>query len=255
MGLSLRRGTVAALWLAGAALGLFALSAPARAAHPNALWRVVHDACVPDRRLTHLSFPCVEVDLKRGYAVVPDPRAARHLLLVPTRHLVGIESDALLEPTAPNYWDMAWGARRHLFARTGALPREDVGLAVNSVYGRSQEQLHIHLDCITRSARDALATLAPKLGAGWTPLKLDGHEWRALALPGEGLGDRDPFKLLADGVPGAREHMERQTLVLVGAMLAGATPGFVLLVRTADPDVGDMGHGEALLDKTCAVAG
>lgn len=230
------------------------LPPPAQAAHPHALWHVVHDLCVPDRRLTGLSAPCLEVDLKRGYAVLADPRADRRLVLVPLRRLAGVESRELLEPDAPNWWDLAWAARRHLEARTGPLPRQDVGLAVNSIFSRSQDQLHIHIDCLAPAVRDALVQAQPRLGPDWRPLTLGSHVWRARLLEGETPGANDPFRMAADALPEAAAHRERLTLVLAGAELAEGRPGFVVLAREADPDAGDGGHGEGLLDRRCALA-
>jgi CDP-diacylglycerol diphosphatase len=143
-----------ALMTAGAASGIRALEVraarPIELTHPHALWRVVHDLCVPDRRLLSLSAPCMKVSLAQGWAVVKDVRNPTHLLLVPTRRIIGIESPFLTTPDAPNYWAFAWNARP-LFERLlgRPAPREDIGLVVNSRFGRTQDQLHIHMDLQT----------------------------------------------------------------------------------------------------------
>jgi CDP-diacylglycerol pyrophosphatase len=91
----------------------------------------------------------------------------------------------------------------------------------------------------------------------WTPLDapLAGHRYRAMRVMGERLGQADPFKLLADGVPGAREDMGRHTLVVTGATFADGEPGFIILDDRADLAAGDEGSGESLQDHACAVAG
>src|SRR3984893_12466159 len=56
---------------------------------------------------------------------------------------------ALLRENAPNYWEAAWDARRYV--EEGArrqLPRDKIGMAINSAASRSQEPLHIHVACI-----------------------------------------------------------------------------------------------------------
>lgn len=250
-----RLAAFAALGLA--ALGL-AVVAPARAANPNALWRVVHDLCVTDMKATGLPAPCAKVDLAAGYVVLKDMRGATQYLVIPTARVAGIESPAVLAPDAPNYWQDAWDARRLIEKRVGhAVPREDVALAVNSVYGRSQNQLHIHIDCVKPQVKAVLAERLAAIGPDWTPLspRLLGHRYRVRWLEGEDLGANDPFKLLAQGVPSAAADMAGETLVVIGARRSDGAPGFVLLSRHAVPAVGDGAAGEELMDHGCAVLG
>ncbi len=47
-----------------------------------------------------------------------------------------------------------------------------------------------------------------------------GHPYEAMWIAGEHLGDNNPFKLLADGVPGARQNMGDYTLIVIGLNLA-----------------------------------
>jgi CDP-diacylglycerol pyrophosphatase len=223
--------------------------------NPDALWRVVHDLCVTDRMLTGLSAPCLAVDRKRGFAVVPDPNTRSQVLLVPTARVAGIESEALLTPGSPNYWAYAWEARVYVARRARRpMPRDTVGMAVNSVFGRTQRQLHIHVDCVRRSVRDALAAHQAIITHAWSlfPYIVVNHRYEVMRLDGEDLGSRDPFKLLANSDPAARADMGAQTLVVVGATFDGA-PGFVVLAghggRTENPE----GAGEDLLDHGCAV--
>jgi CDP-diacylglycerol pyrophosphatase len=82
---------------------------------------------------------------------------------------------------------------------------------------------------------------------------LAGHYYRALRIMGPTLGGDDPFKLLAQGVPGARAAMGSYTLVVVG-MEFGGQPGFVVLEDQADVARGDVGSGEELQDHACALA-
>src|SRR5690349_5891005 len=80
------------------------LLAPSAAAdHPHALWHVVHGLCLTDQRIIGDPVPCLEVDVRKGYAVAPDPGHRTQVLLVPTARLPGIESPRLLEPGKVNY--------------------------------------------------------------------------------------------------------------------------------------------------------
>jgi CDP-diacylglycerol pyrophosphatase len=232
--------------------GLFVSIAawPSRAAGPNALWHIVHDLCVPDMQAKSLPAPCTAVDLTQGYAVLKDLRGATQLLLIPTDRVSGIEDPKLLAASSPNYWQAAWSARGLFEQRVGRpVPRDAIALAVNSLYGRSQNQLHIHIDCVRADVRQALRRLRPP-DSRWSSFNaaLAGHRYRVMRLDGDDLAGRDPFKLLADGDPQARADMRRETLAVIG----GAS-GFFLLSDRADWTRHDDAHGEVLMDHECRV--
>jgi CDP-diacylglycerol pyrophosphatase len=231
-------------------------SSPVRAADPNALWRIVHDLCVTDMKLRRHPAPCAAVNLSGGYAVLKDIRGATQLLLIPTDRVAGIESPELLAPGSPNYWQAAWAARPIFEKRAGTpVLRADIGLAINSIYGRSQNQLHIHIDCARVDVQSALRKNAHRIGRNWSDLAVDlaGRRYRAMRLDGADLGERDPFKLLAKGDPAARADMGLETLVVIATGSDDREPGFVLLSHRADLARGDRAAGEDLLDHGCAV--
>jgi CDP-diacylglycerol pyrophosphatase len=248
--MSARRGSLLA------ALGLAALlpAIAARAANPDALWQIVHGQCAPNMAARHTPTPCDSVDLTGGFAVLKDIHGATQLLLIPTDRMGGIEAPQLLAPGARNYWQDAWAARPLFERRAGPTPREDIALAINSQYGRSQNQLHIHIDCVRPDVRQILTAQQRLIGQGWSLLNVDlaGHRYRVRRVEGADLGSTDPFRLLAQD-PQARADMGRETLVVIGAVFQGGRPGFVLLSDRADPALGDIGHGEDLLDPTCRV--
>ena len=241
-----------------AALLLFALAfAAARAdADPMALWRIVHDQCVPNQIDRHDPSPCALVDLAGGYVVLKDRVGATQFLVLPTARITGIESAALLSPRVPDYMQDAWIARRFVQARApGQLTRADLSLAVNSIDGRSQNQLHIHVDCLRKDVRDALAHHRAAIGNKWQPfpVTLAGHNYIARRLVLPDLENVNPFRTLADEVPEARANMGAYTLVVAGATFGGK-PGFIVLADHADLTRGDIAHGESLQDHACAVA-
>ena len=202
--------------------------------------------------------PCMKVDLPGGYAVLKDIRGETELLLIPTQRVSGIEDPQILAANAPNYWQDAWDAKGLFESRARRpVPREDLGLAINSVYGRSQNQLHIHVDCIRQDVRDALSANQTKIGLRWStlPVTLAGHRYRAMRIAGAEIAPRDPFELLAKGDPKARADMGRETLAVFGARFARGQPGFILLSDRADALDVDIGASEQLLDHGCAVLG
>jgi CDP-diacylglycerol pyrophosphatase len=249
-------------WL-GATAGLFVAlftHAIAAKADPNALWNIVHGQCVPNEQQHGDPKPCALVDLKRGvaggYAVLKDIKGATQFLLISTRRITGIESSALLAPHAANYFADAW-QKRHLVEKAlgHAMPRDTLSLAINSELSRSQNQLHIHIDCVRADVRDALNDEAAKIGWSWAQLNiwLFGHHYSAMRVAGTTLARKNPFKLLAHGVPGAAADMGHYTLVVVGMTFADHRPGFVVLADRADPAHGDNAGGEELQDHACAL--
>lgn len=233
---------------------LLANVATAARADPSALWHIVHGRCVPDEQAHHDPAPCTVVDLAGGYAVLKDLVGKTQFLLIPTARVGGIEDKAILAPHAPNYFADAWSARRYVEQRAGRdLPRDGIALAINSVYGRTQNQLHIHVDCIRPDVRAALAQNLAAIGPQWKafPVPLAGHRYRAMRLVQPELDGTNPFRLLAAVVP--QPQMGRHTLVLTGATF-GDKPGFILLDDRADVAVGDYGAGESLQDHSCALA-
>jgi CDP-diacylglycerol pyrophosphatase len=245
-------------WFAALAACLIALAlaSPAVADDPDALWNIVSGQCIPSQQAKHDPSPCLAVDLAGGYAVLKDQSGSTQVLVIPTTRVAGIESPLLLGDATPNYWVAAWDARHDVeqFAHR-EIPREDLALAVNSAVARSQDQLHIHVDCIRPDVRDALNTVVARIGPKWAPLdvSLAGHRYRAMRIAGEDLGGQDPFKLLADGDAMARGDMGFETLVVAGAVFEDGSPGFIVLSDRADPSTHDPAAGESLLDHGCQV--
>jgi CDP-diacylglycerol pyrophosphatase len=253
-----------ALALCAAVLAGFAIlmAAPAGAdrVDPNALWQIVHYLCVPDQQQNGNPAPCARVALRqgveRGYVVLKDIRGKTQYLLLPTARVVGIESPAILAPGAPNYFADAWRARSFVAAAAHrALPREDIALAINSITGRTQNQLHIHIDCIRADVREALRRAAATIGPRWATLDvpLAQHRYRALRLAQPELDAVNPFVSLADDLRPRHEDMGAETLVVAGMNWDGK-PGFVFLAHRADLAAGDIASGEELQDHDCAVA-
>ncbi len=136
------------------------------------------------------------------------------------------------------------------------LPREALSLAINSPYGRTQDELHIHIDCVRRDVRDALAAHRDAIKAAWDtfPAPLAGQPWRALRIDGDNLGPINPFQLLARSDPDAAADMGKHTLVVVGMTWPGDSAGFAMLDGKVDLVGGNHGSGEDLQDHDCALA-
>jgi CDP-diacylglycerol pyrophosphatase len=247
-----------------AAIGLLAAHPVAArepgAANPDLLWKMIHELCVPNALQGRPPEPCVKVDLhdgpERGYALLKDAVGPVQYLLIPTARVPGIETAFLWTPEAPNYFAPAWRARSYveeLLHRQ--LPRDGISLAVNSAVSRSQNQLHIHIDCTRETVREAIARRLRDLGDGWAPFPelLAGHRYRAMRIMSGELDGADPFKLLARSLPDPKAMMGHHALVVVGADFADGQPGFVLLDGQVDLAIGNVAHGTELQDHSCGL--
>ena len=226
----------------------------------DALWQIVIGMCVPNQMQNHDPRPCAEVNLQEGsahgFAILKDLRGETQFLLVPTVRISGIENPAVLAPDATNYFDRAWEARSYVFgALHRTLPPDDTSLAVNSASSRSQDSLHIHIDCVRTDVYEDLHSGQETFGEQWRPLQhpLLGHPYKARWVAGEHLGGNNPFKLLAQGVPGAEQHMGDYTLVLIGLTRPDGTKGFILLEDQVDKAAHDLASGEELQDHACRI--
>jgi CDP-diacylglycerol pyrophosphatase len=241
-----------------ACAALAALPATGRAADADALKRIVEGMCVPAMTTIGHPLPCRKVDLSRRYAVLKDINGRTQYLLIPTDPVAGIEAPSLLSDGARNYWQDAWEARMFVEEAAGRpIARDLIGLAINSAKGRSQNQLHIHVDCVRRDVVATLRRYQSAIGPDWRPLpfRLRGHRYLATRVEGANLGGVDPFRLLADKVPRARAAMGDQTLVVIGATFKNGKPGFYVLDDYVGASLGDFASGEELLDHACAVLG
>jgi CDP-diacylglycerol pyrophosphatase len=245
---------VTALVLVGAVTGSIA----DHTRKSDALWRIVHEACVPNQEKQGDPAPCTLVNLKQGYALLKDKVGKTQYLLVPTARISGIESASLLAGDTPNYWKAAWDSRAQVSQRLGrTLPRDAIGMAVNSAFGRSQNQLHIHIDCVASDVRAQLRAHLSAIGPRWAslPFHLDGHPYRARRVDSASLQGVNPFVLLAQDAQQSTVHdMKRRTLAVVGVVFEDGSDGFILLTDTADVLHGDLAHGEELLDHACTAA-
>ena len=226
----------------------------------DALWQIVNTMCVPEQTQNHDPKPCAQVELQegsaRGFAILKDVRGETQFLLIPTARISGIESPLVLAADAVNYFAEAWEARSFVNqALHRTLPPDDISLAINSFESRSQDQLHIHIDCVRSDVLDALHGNEEAIGNQWAPFPhaFFGHHYMAMWVPGEHLGSNNPFRLLAEKLPGARQDMGDRTLVVVGLTRADGTKGFVLLEDQVNKESHDMASGEELQDHACRV--
>jgi CDP-diacylglycerol pyrophosphatase len=221
-------------------------------ADPNALWDIVHLSCEPAARDAGKTGLCASVDLPQRYALLKDRNGVAQHLLIPTDRVTGIESPLVLGADAPNYWSDAWTARSYVEASLKRpLADNQIGLEINSKYRRSQEQLHIHIDCMRTDVTAALERHRDDPLGQWSWDTIDGNRYRIMRVAGPAF-DVDPFDIVARDRAGPDE-MAKQTILVTGAGPAAESNGWLILNSGTDVDNGS-GSAEPLLDHACAVA-
>jgi CDP-diacylglycerol pyrophosphatase len=216
--------------------------------------QIVQDECVKNWKEHHHPDPCERVFLAgstsgdSGYAVLADRAGGAHYLLIPTQTMRGVDSAELLDPDAPNYFAEAWHARDLINGFVGHdVPRTAIGLVVNTASTRTQDQFHIHIECLRQDVVASLRAAGEHVTDTWSPLNIAGSTYQALRITDQDLNGSNLFELLAGLSPNARHHMGDYTLVVAGVQLRTG-PGFIVLTGTGPT-------GEILLDSTCSAAG
>ncbi len=242
--------------LACVLVGAYFLATPAFADR-LVLWRIVHEQCAPHAEAgQHPPKPCDEVELAGegagGMAFLKDLNGVAQMLAIPTARVTGIEDPKVLAPDAADYFAAAWRARRDLDAHLGrGTARDDVAITVNSEFSRSQDQLHLHVDCLDPKVGAAIEVYKPAIDSEWRPMTiaLNGRKYWARRIDSDDLVGVSPFRLLSEGIAGAKERMGLWTLAAVPADFDGK-PSFILLADHAELTEG--GHAEDIQDHTCA---
>ncbi len=179
-------------------------------------------------------------------------------LAIPTLRISGVESGELKGPNAPELFAAAWQAREFVFERLGKpLPRDGIGLAINSAGRRSQDQAHIHIDCLRPEVRVIFSERSPEIRADWSGdfIVIDRTPYKARRIDGVDLTGVNPFDLVAEWLSSRGEELGHATIVVIGSGSDESNPGFILLVSLEDQGHREYGHGEDLLDHSCRMAG
>jgi len=221
---------------------------------PNALWNIISQQCVPNQQHNNNPSPCQKVDLTKRYVLFKDNKGPYHDLVMPTDKITGIEDPVLQTGKAKPYFSYAWNNRKDLSVRIGK-PLKDqwISLAINSKYGRSQNQLHIHVSCLRQDVYDTLGKSSQKIDRSWLPLaeKLAGHSYMARKLEGSDLTKEDPFRLLQTYAIEQGDRIGKYGLALV----ISPRGEMILLANRLKLTELSLGSAEEIQDYHCAIAG
>lgn len=218
--------------------------------------------CAANYAVTGASFPCLAVDTgrgsNRGDVILRAPNDKTQVLVVPIAKTEAVKG-AMHSWKEPNFFQDAWRARKYVIAAAHhRLADHDIGLALNARPMRSQDQLHIHVDCVAQVTTNQLRRHDDEVYPGqWSKLRfpLMGRYYWAMRLSSD-LGRNDVVALAADLFelsPGAFESIG---LAVIPRLVEKEPLGFYLLadqyIPHRDPNGG---YGEALLDHTCSADG
>lgn len=212
------------LTLAGgfAAAGCVATDALAGFIPRTTLYAVVRACTLAQDTLGH-PFPCLRVSPADGpaprTAVLRAPGSPTHIILVPTARIPGIEDPLLQHAPYGALWPAALAARR--FVREGAsfpVPPAAVALAVNADATRSQDQLHIHAECLRPALLAAVRGERGALGPAWhaLPQPLAGDRFVARLVSASEFASGNLFASLAEA-PGLPRDLSGVTAFLLAA--------------------------------------
>jgi CDP-diacylglycerol pyrophosphatase len=235
---------------------VLALSVPAAAYNlsRDALRQVIR-ACVTAQETFSIALPCLEVtpdkgDDAPGVAIVRSPWSPTHTLVVPTRPLIGIEAPDLLKAPATTYWQAAIAARRFVVsAAHGRIRPDQVGFAVNSKGSRTQDQLHIHVDCARADVLSALRAHDREFTSEWRLLHfwVDKTRFFGLRIPAGEMASTNIFARLMQ-LPGYRKDLSAVSVAVFSAGPARPDSFYVLAIW------GPGSQTERLLDHACTLA-
>jgi CDP-diacylglycerol pyrophosphatase len=215
----------------------------------NALWQI-EQTCLANTAGT-AEPPCVATDPMEGYVLLKDRKGSNHFLLLPTKRLSGIESNELLSGTLPNYFELAWNSRKLLSAdRRVPVRDQDVLLAINSKFGRSQGQLHIHIACVKQSVGDLLDRFDSTITEAWAPFPVDleGHDYIARRVTLSQFETVGAFRIVALGMPRAAMAMDHMSI----AAIAAKNGEVIVLATSRDLVDLNFASAEELQDQDCA---
>lgn len=246
---SLLAKIIAGLFILLGIVFYFLLSRP----NGDALWKIVNEQCVPNQSVNSNPNPCFKVDLSKGYVLFKDAKGPIHDLLMPTHNISGIESSDLDKFYSSPFFSYAWNERKYLWKELEKeISDSYLSLAVNSFYGRSQDQLHIHMACLSSDVYKILRSESDSIGLSWAPLnsKLKDHTYIARRLDSSDLITNDPIKLLNEYIITKGDKPGDYGL----ALTSNGKGGFILLANKVNLLELNLGSAGEIQDFQCALA-
>jgi CDP-diacylglycerol pyrophosphatase len=219
-----------------------AAAACAVARPPDSLWSLAR-CCARDLRSNS---DCRYYSKTDEFIILKDnsPAKPRAYLIIPTAKVTGIEDPRIFAAPVALFWAYGWQEAGVYLKK----PAAQTGLAINSEFGRTQNQLHIHISCVRPDVARVLAENAARIGSDPArpfALALGPHHHTYRAVETGSLTTRSPFELAA-AMPGAADDMKDQSIAVIGS----AEPGLYYVLDTTHR-ADNPGTAEELLDQSC----
>src|SRR4051794_11656057 len=160
---------------------------------------------------------CREYNAERGFVIVKDnardkPRA---YLIIPVRPVTGIEDPQVLRSPIADLWQYGWEESTRFLQ----VPSRRVALAVNSMAGRTDNQLHIHISCVRPDVEQVLERNRQLSYDASQPrevrLRPYNHLYRVV-LARDLIRHASPFDVVSQ-MPGAIDSMGRQSIAVIAS--------------------------------------
>ncbi|KAA8732111.1 CDP-diacylglycerol diphosphatase [Acinetobacter qingfengensis] len=213
------------------------------------LWDIVSQRCgtVLDRKKDCLVH-------QPDYVVLRDINGPVQTLIIPTTKITGIEDQQLLSASAKNYFAIAWQYRQILDQQNQIpISSQYLSFSVNSPYGRTQDQLHIHASCLRPDVYQTIQDHRESIKIGqWQqlPEKIFGHTYLAQKMPFEQIMTKDPFKVLSTHVmQQANDSMAHYGI----AMVSIDQKNVILLATRENQTENNLGSIEEIQDTHCKI--
>lgn len=127
----------------------------------------------------------------QDFTIIKSLGTRYHYLFVPVTVIAGIESPEFWTTGYPAWFQKAWRFRHIAAPWLGnGVAAEKLGIAINSLPRRTQDQLHIHINCIRKDVQDEINSAA--FSKTWAPITLQssgGQTFKGIALPGSNIPD------------------------------------------------------------------
>lgn len=214
----------------------------------HALWQIVSQRCIPGSKVHQQTNPCAKVELKQGYVLIKDRVGVLQYLLIPTERISGVGSTSVLKASTPNFFSQAWEERKMLSYRYGErIDDQTLSLAINSRWGRTQDQLHIHISCLKPEVAQQIQAFQANITQQWQKIILVNHPYQIRLISRQQLAQQSPFRIVAHELPRAKLHMEDYGI----AMVSLGKQQLALLAIQTQWWRGILGASEELQDHSC----
>jgi CDP-diacylglycerol pyrophosphatase len=209
---------------------------------PNSLWSIAQ-CCAKNLQSNR---GCRFYSRTDDFIILKDNSRAKPnaYLIIPTTKVTGMEDPQIFARPVADFWADGW-QQAQIFIKK---PAAETAMAINSEYGRTQNQLHIHISCVQPDVVRSLGANDGQIGNDPAkpveiPLGPQKHPYRVIKVAS--LVAASPFDLVA-AMPGAKNDMAEQSIAVIGSQ----TPGSYYVLDTYHRG-SNQGAAEELLEQTC----